>query len=117
MSIFKKRKFQDSDKDGLDDGWERDVGIHDEQNRHRIPSINIGGILPHKNGIIAIHHDNLKHLPHQMKSLKINDVKKPVLKIDIKQPNLKGKPMALKFDDSGISSLLKKMHGKRKAKR
>ena len=52
-----------------------------------------------------------------MKSLKINDVKKPVLKIDIKQPNLKGKPMALKFDDSGISSLLKKMHGKRKAKR
>lgn len=119
--MFKKIK-RDEDKDGMDDTIEQKWNIHDENNKHRLPHINIGGVLPHKNGIIGIHHDGFKMggSPRSMK-LSINDFKKTKLSVDLDNPKLKMKMGDLKIpkhtlDDAGINKFLNNLK-KKKAKK
>lgn len=105
--------MEDTDQDGLNDGYERDIGIHDRNNKplHKIPHINVGGNLPKgRNGIIAIHHDNLDHIASRKMSLSL-DIKTPKLRgYDVK----KAKMPDLKIDDDSIRETISRLSGKKK---
>jgi hypothetical protein len=113
----KKRKSQDADKDGLPDYYEREVGIHDKENRHIRPHLNIGGNLKlGKTGTIGIPHSNMTFKPKTMKSLDVKMQKKLKLTVDIKNPNLKGldlskvrQPSPL-FKDSAITKMIDRLN-------
>jgi len=84
----KKGKYSgiDTDKDGFDDQWEVDNKRHSEDNKPR--HIVIGGTLPSRGGIIAIHHDNLNSSigsVNKKHGLRMNEPRPIKLSMDIKQ--------------------------------
>ena len=104
-----RRKFKDDDKDGFDDNWEQKVGLHDENNRHKLPHFSMAPAMYHRKGIIGIHHDGLKSFAGPMKSLKMNEMKPMKLKVEMKQPHLKSNLKSVsiptsKLDDSRIKT-------------
>lgn len=99
MEYLKRKKFQDTDGDTLDDAWERDVGWHDENNKplHPIKHINVGGTLSSVNGILAISHDHLDSTIHHIGEkeerrfcLTIPEPRKLSMSLKMKNPKMSG---------------------------
>jgi len=79
----KKSKYMDEDKDGLNDYDEMKSGRHDSNNKPL--HLNIGGSLPRRGSIIAIHHQGV-HMNGKM-NLKVN-MTSPKMNVKMKLPEI-----------------------------
>jgi len=99
----KKNKYagRDEDKDRLDDGYEVDVGRHDDHNnpRHQGKALTFSPNVYNHNGVLGIFHSGLTNnltranklvLLKKMKKGKSRDVH---LRVDFKAPTYDDKPM------------------------